>query len=41
MMDLRSYRDAETTAANYANPERTMLGSEQYEIGRASRRERV
>lgn len=30
MMDLRSYRDAETTAANYANPERTMLGSEQY-----------
>ena len=30
MMDLRSYRDAETDAANFANPERTMLGSEQF-----------
>jgi len=30
MMDLRSYRDAETNAANFANPERTMLGSEQF-----------
>ncbi|WP_414437267.1 alkaline phosphatase D family protein [Corynebacterium glucuronolyticum] len=30
MMDLRSYRDAETDPANFANPERTMLGSEQF-----------
>ncbi len=30
LMDLRSYRDAETTAANFASSDRTMLGSEQF-----------
>lgn len=31
MMDLRSYRDAETTLARYSAPDRTMMGSEQYQ----------
>jgi len=30
MMDLRSYRDAETTATHFADEDRTMLGSEQF-----------
>ena len=29
-MDLRSYRDAETTATHFADEDRTMLGSEQF-----------
>lgn len=31
MMDLRSYRDAETGSNGFADPSRTMLGSEQYQ----------
>ncbi|WP_047241520.1 alkaline phosphatase D family protein [Corynebacterium epidermidicanis] len=30
MMDLRTYRDSETSAANFGDPNRTMLGSEQF-----------
>lgn len=30
MMDLRTYRDAETSAANFGDPNRTMLGSEHF-----------
>ena len=30
MMDLRSFRDAETTGANFANDDRTMLGTDQF-----------
>lgn len=30
MMDLRSFRDAETTGAEFANPDRTMMGQEQF-----------
>ncbi|MHA2789562.1 alkaline phosphatase D family protein [Corynebacterium sp. S7] len=31
MMDLRTYRDAETSSAYFNAPDRTMLGSEQFE----------
>lgn len=31
MMDLRTYRDAETTGANFANDDRTMLGKAQFD----------
>ena len=31
MMDLRSYRDEETTGANFANDDRTMLGKIQFD----------
>ena len=31
MMDLRTYRDAETTGANFANDDRTMLGKKQFD----------
>ncbi|WIM67165.1 alkaline phosphatase D family protein [Corynebacterium breve] len=31
MLDLRTYRDAETTVFNFADPNRTMLGAEQTE----------
>ncbi|MCG7289529.1 MULTISPECIES: alkaline phosphatase [unclassified Corynebacterium] len=31
MMDLRTYRDAETTGANFANDDRTMLGKQQFD----------
>lgn len=31
MMDLRNYRDAETTGANFGNAERTMLGKAQFD----------
>ncbi|MCG7297361.1 alkaline phosphatase D family protein [Corynebacterium afermentans] len=31
MMDLRSYRDEETTGANFANDDRTMLGKTQFD----------
>lgn len=31
MMDLRTYRDAETSSPNFADPDRTMLGSAQYQ----------
>ncbi|MBC3178625.1 alkaline phosphatase D family protein [Corynebacterium lujinxingii] len=30
MMDLRSFRDEETTGANFANDDRTMLGTDQF-----------
>lgn len=30
MMDLRTYRDSETSSANFGDPNRTMLGSEQF-----------
>ncbi|MEJ5998893.1 alkaline phosphatase D family protein [Corynebacterium sp. H130] len=30
MMDLRTYRDSETSSANFGDPSRTMLGSEQF-----------
>ena len=30
MMDLRTFRDAETTGANFANDDRTMLGTDQF-----------
>ncbi|MDU0478960.1 alkaline phosphatase D family protein [Staphylococcus chromogenes] len=30
MMDLRTYRDSETSSANFGNPDRTMLGGEQF-----------
>ena len=29
MMDLRTYRDQETTAANFGDPNRTIVGNEQ------------
>ena len=31
MMDLRTYRDAETTGPNFANDDRTMLGKKQFD----------
>ena len=31
MMDLRTYRDAETSGANFANDDRTMLGKAQFD----------
>ena len=31
MMDLRTYRDEETTGANFANDDRTMLGKKQFD----------
>ncbi|WP_293830857.1 alkaline phosphatase D family protein [uncultured Corynebacterium sp.] len=31
MMDLRTYRDEETTGANFANDDRTMLGKQQFD----------
>ena len=31
MMDLRTYRDAETSGANFANDDRTMLGKKQFD----------
>lgn len=31
MMDLRTYRDAETSGANFANDDRTMLGKTQFD----------
>lgn len=31
LMDLRSYRDAETTSDKYGDPNRSMLGSEQFQ----------
>ncbi|QGU01269.1 Phospholipase D precursor [Corynebacterium kalinowskii] len=30
MLDLRTYRDSETSVANFGNPDRTMLGGEQF-----------
>lgn len=43
MMDLRTYRDAETSTANFGDPDRAMLGAEQFNwvgatVGRSTAR---